>query len=947
MTAHVVLGMHRSGTSLLTSILELAGCSLGPADRRGGSGRDNPRGFHENRDVVKLNEAALAATGGRWFNVLPIVEGGIDLVDRDVFGRRATEVLSWTSPDQPWAIKDPRMIPLFPLWREFLAQPTVVMPIRDPAEVAHSLHRREGMPLEVAAALWEFYVVRSLEDSRGLRRRLILHHRLLSDPVQTIRSLIDSLDDERLVVPSDEEIRGVVDTSLYRSRQSEIADAPFLQDSQRALFDLLEGCEDVDRLPTLAVSSGAAERLEMFRSQDKPTPLGSAASATNVRRTAVVVQGCRLPVFEASLRAIRETWAASTHEDVDVFFAYGNGCNDHELAPIESADGQPAPPVPDGAAIREGDLLLLGCSDLIEHQSHALLRKRLLSLRHLLETDSHDVFLLLCASSYVDLPALASHVATLDLELAFHGPTFVAENGRVLVSGSAMLLSRDVAQQLVDDTAELLTASNYRYADDVSISDWVATRISDTDAVEMAGRIRAQQPATTDNTFRQPAVPMPNYVEVPSEQQITVAGSYHYHFATDRPSDMRRFHQRYFEKTPAKPSCESTIFVQIASYRDRELPRTIANALERADEPGRLRFGICWQYDEETFDDLEPYIADDRFRIDEVYYRKSDGCTWARSRANGMFVGEDYYLQIDAHMRFAEGWDTTLIEMLEGIDAEKPVLTVYPPGYTTDGKGNDELKHWEALHVLALDKINEHLQTRQCTRIAADQNSPGKSPLIAAGFLFAHGSFCDEIPYDPFGYFAGEEIALAARAFSWGYDFFYPSEQLVWHRYDHDEPLHWSDKANSGSVSEDRSRERLSKLLVGDQRELAPYGLGPMRSIKSFEEYCGIDFAAAASGERLEEPTELQLSIDLDTSGIDLDDDYEVWVFAILGADGRELHREDIYDSDVLSGVSSNVTITASFEVSPRKYLLWPKARSSGFGQRRIRDIRSSVSVDT
>ena len=99
MTAHVVLGMHRSGTSLLTSLLELAGCSLGPSDRRGGSGQDNPRGFHENHDVVLLNEAALAATGGRWFNVLPIVEGGLDLVDRDSFERRAAEVLSWTSSD--------------------------------------------------------------------------------------------------------------------------------------------------------------------------------------------------------------------------------------------------------------------------------------------------------------------------------------------------------------------------------------------------------------------------------------------------------------------------------------------------------------------------------------------------------------------------------------------------------------------------------------------------------------------------------------------------------------------------------------------------------------------------------------------------------------------------------------------------------------------------------
>lgn len=658
------------------------------------------------------------------------------------------------------------------------------------------------------------------------------------------------------------------------------------------------------------------------------------------RRTAVVVQGCRLPEFELSLRAIRETWAATRHPDVDVFFAYGNGCDDHVLTPLETSTGGPLPLVPDGEVIMDGDLLLLGSTDLIAHQTDSLLRKRLLSLRHLLEADSHDAFLLLCASSYLDLPVLADHVANLDLEMRFQGPAFVGESGRAVVSGSAMLLSRDLAQRLVDDGPEMLSASMYRYADDVSISDWVAEHISDTDPKTIAERLLEGTPPTSDNTFQQPPMHMLNYVETDLDSHVKVENAYHYHFATDRPSTMRRFHQLEFAKTPTVPVEERTIFIQIASYRDSELPRTIRSVLERADHPARLRFGICWQYDENTFDDLEHWEADDRFGIDEVYFRKSEGCTWARNRANALFAGEDYYLQIDAHMRFAHGWDTRLVEMLEGIDAEKPVLTVYPPGYKTDGNGNDELLE-SIQHVLALNTINTHLQTRQCTKIAADQNAPGKSPFVAAGFLFAHGSFCEDIPYDPLGYFAGEEIALAARAYTSGYDFFHPSEIVVWHRYDHDEPLHWTDNAAALDTSEVRSRERLATLLLGDHLGLGKYGLGSIRTLAEFEDYCGIDFAAAARGDQRSGPTRMEVTIDLDVSGLDLDHEYEVWIFALLGSDERELLRQDIVDHDVLRGAKRQVELSGEFAIKPTKYLLWPKSSTEGFGERRVRDIET------
>ena len=105
------------------------------------------------------------------------------------------------------------------------------------------------------------------------------------------------------------------------------------------------------------------------------------------------------------------------------------------------------------------------------------------------------------------------------------------------------------------------------------------------------------------------------------------------------------------------------IFVQIASYRDPELPSTIDSALFEARYPEHLRFGICHQFDDATAHDLDQWLDDPRFEIDAVPHDESRGACWARSRANQLFDDEPYYLQIDAHTRFARSWDRRFIEL--------------------------------------------------------------------------------------------------------------------------------------------------------------------------------------------------------------------------------------------------------------------------------------------
>ncbi len=61
-----IVGMHRSGTSMLTRMLHLAGLELGPVDKLMGPAFDNPDGFWENLEFVHINELLLHHFGGSW-----------------------------------------------------------------------------------------------------------------------------------------------------------------------------------------------------------------------------------------------------------------------------------------------------------------------------------------------------------------------------------------------------------------------------------------------------------------------------------------------------------------------------------------------------------------------------------------------------------------------------------------------------------------------------------------------------------------------------------------------------------------------------------------------------------------------------------------------------------------------------------------------------------------
>lgn len=186
--------MHRSGTSALTRVVNLLGLRLGPEDDLY-SEWDNPLGHWESASLVHVNESLLEAFGGTHLRPPSLPTGwersrraaALEPVAGSVFG-------SVYPPDGPWIWKDPRLCLTLPFWRRLIDDSVAVVFVwRHPEEVARSLAKRNGTPMEHGRALWERYNRRALTSAVGLPMVCVRFDGLMSDPDATVRRLAENL----------------------------------------------------------------------------------------------------------------------------------------------------------------------------------------------------------------------------------------------------------------------------------------------------------------------------------------------------------------------------------------------------------------------------------------------------------------------------------------------------------------------------------------------------------------------------------------------------------------------------------------------------------------------------------------------------------------------------------------------------------------------------------
>lgn len=402
------------------------------------------------------------------------------------------------------------------------------------------------------------------------------------------------------------------------------------------------------------------------------------------------------------------------------------------------------------------------------------------------------------------------------------------------------------------------------------------------------------------------------------------------------------------------------IFIQIAAYRDPELLPTIRDCIANAKHPKNLRFCIAWQHSEDdVWDTLDEFKDDSRFIILDIPHLKTRGTCWARHQIQQHWNGEGYTLQLDSHHRFVKHWDAELIKMvkdLQKVGHKKPLLTAYVSSYQPS---NDPEGRVQEPWALAFDRFTpEGAVFFLPSGIPDWQNRklPYPTRFYSAHFAFTLGQFCKEVPHDPNYLFHGEEISIAARAYTWGYDLFAPHKVVVWHEYsrEHRPRKSWDDISewnqwNDASLSRNRRLLNIDNERV-DGEDFEEFGFGTLRTLGEYETYAGIRFVdrsvqpSTAQNKPLPNPEHEEYvrlfkhCIDLSYSSVPFDD-YNVWAVAFEDAHGNEIYRHDAYEEEIRrmkNDPDGYCKLWRMFHASaqPKKWVVWPHSISKGWCER-------------
>lgn len=198
MTSICILGMHRSGTSTITRAFNLLGVYLGEEMDLMIPLPDNPEGYWERPDIYYLQERMLTALKRNWATTSPLPENWhkCDAI-RPLKEELAKLVKENFAGRSLWAWKDPRSCLLLPLWKDVLAELgmslKIVFAIRSPLDVARSLEKRDGIPMDKGLGMWFAYTLIALKEINGLEVVFSAYDRFLDDWETELKKCADTL----------------------------------------------------------------------------------------------------------------------------------------------------------------------------------------------------------------------------------------------------------------------------------------------------------------------------------------------------------------------------------------------------------------------------------------------------------------------------------------------------------------------------------------------------------------------------------------------------------------------------------------------------------------------------------------------------------------------------------------------------------------------------------
>ena len=178
----IILGVHRSGTSLLTRIINLCGAYLGEEEELMlGNPNDNPKGHWENKFIVNINDKILNYFGGSWDQPPQFPDfwwnwDGLNDIKKEI--QFLIYELKKNAPNI--AIKDPRMCLTLPLWKKYLCNAKFIILARNSYENISSLKKRNDFPQIKNFNIYTSYWTNIIENTNNEKRLFVSFDNLLT-----------------------------------------------------------------------------------------------------------------------------------------------------------------------------------------------------------------------------------------------------------------------------------------------------------------------------------------------------------------------------------------------------------------------------------------------------------------------------------------------------------------------------------------------------------------------------------------------------------------------------------------------------------------------------------------------------------------------------------------------------------------------------------------------
>lgn len=239
-----VLGMHRSGTSLVARLLDELGIDFGGADELMAPNFANPGGYWEFEAIVRVHDSIFEELSRRWDTAFPLPRGWHRDSKVAPHRERLREIVQERFREREiFGWKDPRTSLLLPLWKDVLSELGIpvhfVLTFRHPLDVANSLARRDGFRARDALGLWFHYNLQILTETRGQERTLVRYEDLVDRDGDEIGRLAKALSLKRQ--KDSASAKAIIDPELchHRSDATSLADPDRVPVLVASLYEVL------------------------------------------------------------------------------------------------------------------------------------------------------------------------------------------------------------------------------------------------------------------------------------------------------------------------------------------------------------------------------------------------------------------------------------------------------------------------------------------------------------------------------------------------------------------------------------------------------------------------------------------------------------------------------------------------------------------------------------